>query len=265
MSRNLFINKLAKKVYELTGNVYSEDRMELFEHKIKEFLKSGGFNTNGAGEVLEEVLKKEELKKEFIDKITVGETFFFRDFGQIKAFRDYVLKKFKGVRVNIASIGCSTGEEVYTLACLLQKEKVQGKIYGFDINEKAIEKAKEGRYSWLKSRKIPEEYITCFHREADGSIRIPENLKSLVEFRKLNLVNERDFEIYEESMDVVFCRHVLIYFDNRAKETALRNIRRMLKIKGYLILAPAEMIPPPMREFFDYEKYDGFFFYRRKA
>ncbi len=255
-----FLKSLAKKIYELTGNLYSEDRIAFLSFKVKELMNN---HHKSLGRFIEDMDGNTLLQEEFINRITVGETYFFRDYPQLKAFRDYILSKFKGRTVKIASLGCSTGEEVYSLACILNKEGLQGKVYGFDINQKALKVAEAGVYKSLKAKRIPDEYKSCFVQKDEKYIEVPAKLKSMVEFKKLNLIEEKDFKPYRESMDIVFCRHVLIYFDESSKKRALGNIESMLKPGGYLILSPAEMLPHSFSKSFTYEKYEGFFFYRR--
>jgi len=194
--------------------------------------------------------KKEEELSAVIDILTVNETFFFREQSQLKAFSDEILPEVRETRkekkrLRIWSAGCSTGEEPYTIAMLiLEYGRLQGwdiDILGSDINQRVLTAARRGVYR-KNSFRIAEQYFTHkYFAEEDGSFVISEDVKRLVSFSCLNLLDP--FKVrFMGQMDVIFCRNVLIYFDHAARKKVVDNFFDNLVEGGYLLLGHAESL-----------------------
>ncbi len=185
--------------------------------------------------------------QELVEDLVVPETWFFRD---VLAFR--AVARFLDARrgsnrplVRVLSVGCSTGEEVYSLAIALREAGVAPPrflILGTDLSRKSLELAREGTFA-PKSFREPGEQAGAlrerwFERDGD-SWRVREELRAGVQWRCANLA-EPEFLTGEPPFHVVFCRNVLIYFHAEARQMAVRHLHRLLSRDGVLCATPAE-------------------------
>lgn len=191
--------------------------------------------------------------KELVLMLTTGESYFFRDKGHYSLLRNSILpemlKKKEAQRsLRLWSAGCSTGEEPYSLAILLDKlvpEPAGWNIFilGTDINEAFLEKAKNGIYSeWsfrMVDKGIQREYFT---KLKDGW-EIRDDIKKMVKFHYGNLL-EADFSRHHPeicAMDIIICRNVFIYFKAEAVAAVLQNFTSILNDEGYLVTGHGEL------------------------
>lgn len=195
--------------------------------------------------------KKEEELTAAIDILTVNETFFFREQNQLKAFSEEILPEIRETnrgrkRIRIWSAGCSTGEEPYTIAMLiLESGRFFGwdvEILGSDINQRVLAAARRGLYRKNSFRSTDPYFIgKYFKEEENGSFVISEDVRRLVSFSYLNLLDP--FKVkFMGRMDVIFCRNVLIYFDLQARKKVVDNFFENLAEGGYLLLGHAESL-----------------------
>ncbi len=187
--------------------------------------------------------------------LTIGETYFFRDPQTLGAFTETVLpelirsRRGRDQRLHIWSSACCSGEEPYTLAILLHRllpdlQDWQVSIAATDINPQYLHKARAGNYgewsfrnapAWLKQR--------YFQRTAEGNYAIVPEIKKLVTFAHLNLV-EDDYPTpatHTNAMDIILCRNVLMYFTRRQAEMVIRRLSRTLVEGGWLAVGPSEV------------------------
>lgn len=190
---------------------------------------------------------KEELKK-FLDNITTNLTKFFRNESNFRLLKNYVLPevlKYKknGERVKIWSAGCSTGEEPYSIAitCLethgINENNI--KIFASDLSLNSLVAAKEGRYDTYKIENMPAEYLKkYFNKLSSGEYSIKDNVKKLVTFDYHNLRHRGN----QNNMDVIFCRNVLIYFDNESVKLTVNRFYDILNNHGFLFIGHSESL-----------------------
>jgi len=180
------------------------------------------------------------------------ETFFLRDHGQIDVLRQHVLPELVAARapqkiLRLWSIGCSTGEEVYTLAILAETSGLLGpdwhlEITGFDIDPEALHYARQGVYRDWSFRGCPAEFrLRHFNHTADGW-KINDRLRSRVSFQTLDLLSPAP---QAAMADLILCRNVFIYFDRAAIDQSLTYLTRHLAEGGYLFCAPGELAAHP--------------------
>jgi len=195
--------------------------------------------------------RAEELNS-IIDVLTINETYFFREEQQLKAFSEEILPKLKQKNreegkhsLRIWSAGCSTGEEPYTIAMLiLQSELFHGwnvEIFGSDISHRVLQVARKGEYSKSSFRVTKEENLKKFFTESNGRHRIIDPVKKLVNFGYLNLFDSSKIFLMGK-MDLIFCRNVIIYFDQEAKKKVISHFERQLNEGGYLLLGHSESL-----------------------
>ncbi len=255
------IELLRKTIYELTGNYYPDERMKILEYKVERLLKEHSIDHYPPEKIIAYFLETPERRKILIDLMTVPETKFFRERELLETLFDEVLKN--RFILDIASVGCSTGQEPYTLAMMMKKRKISGRIVGMDVNEEVLEKAKKGVYKAEELKDIPPEYRE--YVEVRGNeIEVKKEIKAFVSFRQANLIKPEDFEPFRNSFDVVLCRNVLIYFDKRSKEIAINNLYRILRRNGILSLSSTEILGKEFKHLFESFKAGKFFFYRKR-
>jgi len=261
IEKEKLLDTLRELIYKLTGNYYPDERLKMLEYKVSGMIKEMISSGKKLEDIVDQIIKNEETQKKLINLITVPETRFFRETEQLEIIRKYILPKLEEP-LAIASIGCSTGEEAYTMAMILKEEKIRGRITGMDINELALIKAKEGTYSKKALSQIPLSYRK-YIEEDENYIKIKDEIKSMVDFKRANLINRKDFERFSGHFHIVMCRNVLIYFDKHSKKKALENINVSLKDRGYLVLSSTEMLTSEFKEGFETVRFEKFTFYRK--
>ena len=194
--------------------------------------------------------KRDEELTCVIDLLTVNETFFFREQNQLKAFSDEILPELRETnketrRIRIWSAGCSTGEEPYTIAMLvLEYGYLYGwdiEILGSDINQRVLTTARRGTYRKNSFRSTGRSFVEKYFAEENGSFTISEDIKRLVSFSCLNLLDPFKAR-FMGKMDVIFCRNVLIYFDQHARKKVVDTFYDSIVEGGYLLLGHAESL-----------------------
>ena len=148
--------------------------------------------------------------------------------------------------VRIWSAGCSSGEEPYTIAMLLADQFEMGAewdigILATDISTTVLEKAQTGIYSDTQLEQVPDVYKKKYFRaEGEGLTAVSPLLKNLVMFRRLNLMNSE--YPFKGQFQIIFCRNVMIYFDEPVREALLSRYHRYLEPNGYLFIGHSESI-----------------------
>lgn len=155
-------------------------------------------------------------------------------------------KQKKGIKeINIWSAGCSSGEEPYTIAILLKErgffERFNINIFATDISHRVLKLARKGVYSLYSFRNTDKKYMDKYFEEEDGKWRIKEEIKNLVTFGHLNLLDSFKISLLKR-MDVIFCRNVIIYFDLETKKKVIESFYERLEEGGYLLLGHSESL-----------------------
>ena len=195
---------------------------------------------------------KEQELSDIMDILTTNETYFFREAFQLKAFTDEIMpgiiaeKEKRGERsLRIWSAGCSSGEEPYTIAMLLLEmgccKGWRVEIIGTDISHRVLQQARKAVYGKSAFRATDETYIKRFFQEQDGSFKIADKVKELVTISHLNLFDQNRLALLGR-MDIIFCRNVIIYFDQIAKKKVVEIFHRMLREGGHLLLGHSESL-----------------------
>ncbi|MFZ0845499.1 MAG: protein-glutamate O-methyltransferase CheR [Pseudolabrys sp.] len=190
------------------------------------------------------------LTAEVVEAMTTNETFFFRDKLPFDHFRDTVLPalieaRAREKRIRIWCTAASTGQEPYSLAMTIKGlgAKLAGyriEILGTDISGDVLERAKAGLYSQFEvQRGLPIQLLVKFFSQVGETWQIAPEIRAMVQFRPLNLL--KDFSTLG-SFDMVFCRNVLIYFDQETKIGVLNRLARQMPDDGFLALGAAETV-----------------------
>lgn len=195
--------------------------------------------------------KTGEAATTLINKITTNHTFFMREVDHFNYFRDKVLPLLKiqlrDKDLRLWSAGCSTGEEPYTLAMVIDeyfsKEKYRWdtKILATDISTKVLEKAKKGVYGCEDIEVLPILWRNSYFKKlSENNWELTAKIKNEVIFRKLNLMDE--IFPFKKKFHVIFCRNVMIYFDNRTRRELVRKFYNSMEPGGYLFIGHSESL-----------------------
>lgn len=187
-----------------------------------------------------------------IESVAIGETFFFRHTEQLSDFAGRVAPEIVSRRkiashISIWSAGCSTGEEAYTLAILLLESHCNLRpssinILASDINASALQSAREGIYDNYSVRNVPVNLLEkYFDAKGKDKFAIKSEVKALVRFASINLIDHHSTGRVR-NMDCVFCRNVMIYFDDKDKSRCAENLYESLSQDGYLFLGYSESL-----------------------
>lgn len=241
---------LSKWLYERTGLVLGPDKMYLVESRLSPIARK--FNLSGLDAIVVELRsgRTGDFVTEVSDAMMTNESFFYRDVKPFDQFRDMVLPKLVQARaatkkLRIWSAASSTGQEPYTLAMLLKEQdaRLAGwkiEIVGTDISRDALDRAKAGLYTQFEvQRGLPVQMLLKYFKQQGDRWLIAEPLRQMVQYREFNLLSDPGAL---GQFDVVFCRNVLIYFDQATKGAVLGRIARTMPADGYLYLGGAETV-----------------------
>ncbi len=246
--------RLSSLINEGFGVHFKESRFKELERKINHIAKELDIVDL---RVLENMLISNSLSEEqrmlIARHLTVGETFFFRDPKMFSIFKDVIMadvisSKIKSSKqIRILSAGCSTGEEPYTIAVLLHRhfESLRQwhiNITAIDVNEESLNKARRAVYREWSFRGAPEWLKTdYFIKKGKEGYELSEVIRSMVQFQYYNLAcNPEDFCRVFAGFDVIFCRNVVMYFNEDLRHTVADMLYRSLVRGGWLIVSPVE-------------------------
>lgn len=204
--------------------------------------------------------KTRQLESILLNRLTTNYTYFMREPKHFNFLKENILPAIKPewgrISYQIWCAGCSSGEECYTLAMLLQDYKDQGgflppySILGTDISEQALSAAESGRYPVRELENIPESWRKKYlvGGENDEFFEITAAIRSKVRFRRMNLLKP---SAGLGEYDLVLCRNVMIYFHEESRKKLIEKLYRALKPGGYLFVGHTELLPRN-HELFDY-------------
>lgn len=246
-------------IYEKTGIYVPDNKKYFLENRLSRILKEKNFRSyEDYLYYLKYSSTKQDIARLF-DAVTTNETFFFREPQQFDVFANNLLPQIVKENaqmgrkdIKIWSAACSTGEEPYTIAMILLEKSdlamIRKEIYASDISESVLMSARRGIYGGYSIRNIPPQYLAKYFTDSGGFYSLSDKVKSMVKFMNINLIEEREVKQLK-GFDVVFCRNVLIYFDDKAKRKAVSLIYDVLRPKGYLFVGTSESLHNVTRAF----------------
>ena len=242
-------------IYAKSGIFFSESKQYFLENRLNKRISELKLRTyNDYLALLQGIHGPSELKHLFVE-ITTNETSFWRNPPQIEAFQNIVLPEAAKLarergqtRLRIWSAACSSGEEPCTLAMICQELKdtvlrgLSVEILGTDISEKVLALAEDAVYNAYTLRNLtPEQLQRHFVPLGKDLFQVKPEVRRFVTLRNFNLV---DYAAYRQlgSFDVIFCRNVLIYFDEAVKTQVLKGFHDLLHPRAYLLVGHSESI-----------------------
>ncbi|MDD2620521.1 MAG: chemotaxis protein CheR [Syntrophomonadaceae bacterium] len=247
---NQEFNVLSQYIYNYCGINLSNKKM-LIEGRLNSLLTEKGFMDFSS--YLTYMLNDAsgDAVSAIVDRISTNHTFFMREVQHFNYFRDHVLPEIqfsvKNKDLRIWSAGCSSGEEPYTLAMIIadyfadEKVNWDTRILATDISSKILEKAREGVYKDEEIISIPIQWkLSYFKKTSLDSNMVAEKIKREVLFRKFNLMEK--IYPFRNKFHVIFCRNVMLYFDECTKRDLVNRFYEYTEPGGYLFIGQSETL-----------------------
>jgi chemotaxis protein methyltransferase CheR len=246
--------RFSKLVYERCGLHFPENRRDDLERGVRQaFAASTCADLNEYYRLLQDSSGGAANFERLVNAITISETHFFRDAGQIDALYNHVLpqliKRRRALRtLRIWSAGCASGEEPYSIAMLLREllpdvDEWSITILGTDINTEAIDRARQAVYSeWAFREDRAKQWRQRYFRRRGNRYELTPAVQRMVTFHQLNLV-EDEYPSYESNttlMDLIMCRNVMIYFTEFISRSIVDRFYNCLTYGGWLVVGHAE-------------------------
>ncbi|HTX72827.1 MAG TPA: protein-glutamate O-methyltransferase CheR [Rectinemataceae bacterium] len=256
------------KIYDESGITFSATNRAILESRLKERLREKKLESLRA--YFDLISRDKEELKTLLDSVTTNLTRFFRNQAHFDAIEKYVVPELIKIkssvgdrRIRLWSAGCSTGEEPYTLAMLLTEILPPGwsfEVVASDISLKCLMVGKEGFYPDQRVQGIPDSYLGKYFERKPGGYQVKEGIRKTVRFDYHNLKNDSGLK----GLDVVFCRNVLIYFDEAAQKATIERFWEAMAPKSFLFIGHSESLFG-MNTRFEFMKTDWATFYRKFA
>lgn len=241
---------LSSLLYKQSGLVLTPDKGYLLETRLQPVARSHGLSS------IEQIVstlrsrRDEKLVNSITDAMTTNESLFFRDRTPFDQFKTVVLPSLLQSRaakksIRIWSAACSSGQEPYSLSMVLDElaSRLTGwrvEIIATDISTEMVARARSGIYSQFEvQRGLPVQLLVKYFQQDGDRWQLSEKIRRMVTFREFNLLQDpRSLGTF----DIVFCRNVLIYFDQETKRKVLEGVSRQIAPDGYLYLGGAETV-----------------------
>jgi chemotaxis protein methyltransferase CheR len=237
---------LQEHVHSQVGIVLEDNKHYLFESRLAPIVKQYGLGSINDLCLLLRSKRDVALGHQVVEAMTTNETYFFRDPAQYELIRTVLLPKLKHERgdtrkLRFWSAASSTGQEAYSLAMLLLENGFQDwtiQILGTDFSAKVVERARCGIYQQIEAnRGLPAALLIKYFRRTGLDWQLAEQVRRMVRFETIDLrQNMRALGPF----DLVFCRNVMIYFDNQTKRNIMKEIHSTLFREGWLLLGGSE-------------------------
>jgi chemotaxis protein methyltransferase CheR len=235
-------------LHRRSGLALSVEKRYLVESRLSILCRRLGLS--GIDEIVRRMRggRDEALAIQVVEAMTTNETLFFRDRTPFDLFRNVVLpelcaRREPGQSIRIWSAACSSGQEAYSIAMILDEMAPQlpgrrFEILGTDISQEVVDKAKAGSYSQFEiQRGLPIQMLIKHFTQTGDQWRVSEKLKQMVRFQTFNLLDDpARFGMF----DVIFCRNVMIYFDMATKAKVISSLAGRLNPWGVVVLGAAE-------------------------
>ncbi|WP_422367633.1 CheR family methyltransferase [Pelagibius sp.] len=241
---------IAQLLYQRSGLVITQEKAYLLESRLNPVARK--WDLDGFEALISAMRSKQDegMIVDVTEAMTTNESFFFRDNRPFEQFKDIVLPYLLEARktakkLRIWSAASSSGQEPYTIAMILKEEaaKLAGwnvEILATDLSKEILSKAQEGLYSQFEvQRGLPITLLMKYFTQDGEKWRINDDIKKMVTYRPFNLL---DSPSGLGTFDVIFCRNVLIYFDQETKGQVLDRMAKIMPGDGYLYLGGAETV-----------------------
>jgi chemotaxis protein methyltransferase CheR len=257
-------------LYRRTGMAYGESKRYFIERRIADRMAAAG---STSFQSYMSILRNSGAESElFVNSFTINETYFYREEHQLRCLGrslmpEIVASRAPGGLVRIWSMPCATGEEPYSIAIWLLENWLRVdayniEIFGSDIDTQVLAAAISGQYGERALAQLPPDVVEhYFERAQDGNRAIIQDLRESVKFTRVNLMDSRDMAA-QGRFDIIFCRNVLIYFDEISRLDASRNLYDALNPGGFICLGHTESMTR-ISSLFTMRQFDDAIVYQR--
>ena len=238
--------RFRKTIYDESGITFAATNRPILDSRIKEILREKKLDS--VDDYYKLITSDHEEMKRMLDAVTTNLTRFFRNQPHFDALEKYVIphvleekKKTGDKTVRVWSAGCSTGEEPYTIAMLLKRILPVGydfQVTASDISLKSLMVGQSGFYADNKVDGIPPDYLSQYFTKSAGGYQVNKEIMSKVKFDYHNLKNDSGMR----NLDVIFCRNVMIYFDEPAQLVVLNRFWNSMASHSYLFIGHSESL-----------------------
>jgi len=243
------VRRLCEFLYRRTGMLFDESKRYYIDRRLSERIAATGSESFQAYFAVLRSDAREEIEH-LVNAFTVNETYFYREDHQLRCMTsnlldDLLRRKQAGDTLRIWSIPCSTGEEPYSIAMWLMEnwsevDRHNIEIVASDIDTRALKAAAEGVYGARALMRLSPSLIDRYFAPVDdGHFQIDPGLRESIQFTRANLIDPREMSSYRD-FDIVFCRNVLIYFDDASRRIAAESLYDCLRPGGYICLGHSE-------------------------
>lgn len=250
LSDDLF-DKFTKLIYKKTGLSYEYNKKYFVQKRIEKRAEVLGFESlNDYFLMIKFAVDSSEFYK-LINDLTVNETYFFRDFPQLRNFAEDILpivekEKENKKKIKIWCAACSTGEEPYTISIILKEmldkyDEWEVQILASDINTEVLQYARIGLYDSRSVKDVPPEYLEKYFTRRHDKYLINLNVRKSITFKRINLMDEKEIDNVR-GCDFIFCRNCLIYFDDVSRKNVVTNFYESLNPGGFIFLGHSESV-----------------------
>jgi chemotaxis protein methyltransferase CheR len=240
--------------YKRTGIQFTATKRYFVDKRLEASIRAAGQLTFAGWFAALRMSDGTGLLQDLINQLTVNETYFHREDYQFDALLSAVMPKVLADRqragrpngpVRILSLPCSTGEEPYSIALRLLEDwppihTVDVEIHAADIDSDVLARAQRGMYGQRSVQRVPRPTLAAYFTPiAAGRYQLDESIRSAVTFHRVNVCDTEAMRVFTD-FDVIFCRNVLIYFDELSSRRAAENLYGALRPGGYLFLGHSE-------------------------
>ncbi|NMO54159.1 protein-glutamate O-methyltransferase CheR [Actinoplanes sp. TBRC 11911] len=246
--------KFREYFYKRTGIQFAGSKRYFVDKRIDACIRGAGFDSFLTWFAALRLSDQPDLLQDVINQLTINETYFLREDYQFDSMIKTVLPEVLAARggaaridgpVKILSLPCSTGEEPYSIALRLLEEwdqidTVDVEIHGADIDSAVLDQARHGSYGERSLQRVPKRWVTKYFAPVGaGRFQLDAEIRDVVTLHQMNVCDTAAMRRFRE-FDVVFCRNVLIYFDELSSRRAAENLYGAMRPGGYLFLGHSE-------------------------
>ena len=233
-------------IYKESGITFTATNRSILESRLKERLREK--HIDSVTNYLDMIKKDQGELKGFLDSVTTNLTRLFRNQAQFDALEHFVVKEVMNLKrtsgnntIKIWSAGCSTGEEPYTIAMLMNEvlpPSWKYEIVASDLSLKCLMTAKEGFYQESRIVGIPDNHLKKYFDKVEGGFKAKPSIMTPIRFDYHNLKNDSGLR----GVDIVFCRNVIIYFDDAAQKEVIDRFWESMSPKSFLFIGHSESL-----------------------
>lgn len=236
---------LLKGIYKQYGYDFRDYSEASMKRRVKKCVEEEGLQTISG--FLEKVLHDTSCMTRFLDTVSINVTAMFRDPEFFQSIRSKIIPELKKLPfIRIWHAGCSTGEEVYSMAILLKEEGLleRTRIYATDLNERVLKVARDGIFSLKRMQEYTNNYLlsggtssfSSYYLSKHNNVILNNEIKNKIVWAQHNLVTDGSFNEF----DVIFCRNVMIYFNEELQNHVHKLFYESLATPGYFITGSKE-------------------------